>query len=160
MDSDGGALFFLLKVFLSGAGGWAFLNIVWKPWRDFQDLRRDIFSTMVYYADVHAHVARNSEVPAEDTEWGKLYREGRLRLRDLAGKLNAMHQFSFLWFHRCWAKARGYDIPRAAAHLIGMSNSRGEEHTSMKDTVNVALHFPREMTDKQHELHTNRLYGV
>jgi hypothetical protein len=134
--------------FAAAVFGWLLLEFVGRPLRKFYDLRGEIISQLVQYANLRAHYKVIYEHGEEATFEEANLSEDEIRrldtaqasLRTLAARMSAFagNESFALWVTR----TLGYNPQRASAGLMGLSNTLQEysrDRTFHRTTLADAL---------------------
>jgi hypothetical protein len=117
--------------------GYLGLNFVGKDIVSFRDLRREILQELDNTANV-------DQREGDEARWD----QASSKLRSLSVSLSALHETSN-WIVRWYFWRYDYNLPNAARHLMGISNSLGGRdwhRASHRYKVEQALKFPHELS--------------
>ena len=123
----------LLAGFAGGAIAWFATNFWGKPISKFLDLRLQAQETMLIHANIGPYLADAARVPKASEEF-----------RRIAAQIGGITATSSPLILRL-LRHRGYDLPGATEHLIGLSNSLQEPYgsdLSHREKAQRALRLP------------------
>jgi hypothetical protein len=115
--------------FLGGAAAWFATNFWGRPIAKFLELRLQAQETILFHANIGPYLADTERLPKASDD-----------LRRIAAQIGGITATSspvILWLLR----RRGYDLPAATEHLIGLSNTLTEPY-------GAPLPSHREMTQR------------
>jgi hypothetical protein len=135
-------------VLLAAAGvlGWAALEFVARPFRQFFDLRRQLRQQLFTLANIPQPKPRETAVTSqairEYDEELKIAREAQRILRDLGSQMSSFYENEF--FACNMIKYLGFDAIVAGRSLIGLSNTYvryGVDRANFHRKIENALRF-------------------
>jgi hypothetical protein len=128
---------------VSGSAAWFATKLILNPIFEIYDLRKRAHQSIIFTSNVSEIQGREAVVSAS------------ARLREVACELQAatesLNPVSKWWFR----KRHGYDLLKAGAGLIGLSNSLFDSAGGRllhKDSVSKALKLPSEVDEKTIEM--------
>ncbi|MEQ8327483.1 MAG: hypothetical protein RIE84_04450 [Parvibaculum sp.] len=151
MDGEGansleGILFYFLTYLvvptLLGVSGYLLLNFVGRDLIHFRDIRRESLHAIENTANVLKLYCDPDD-----------YRQAVALLRNLGTRLRALNQTSNIVV-RNYLRLRGYDLEKASAGFIGLSNSLDNTRwvrVAARYQIEKGLKFPHEMPEEDIE---------
>jgi hypothetical protein len=120
--------------FLGGVAAWFATNFWGRPLARFYELRQQTQETILFHANIGPYLADTERLPKASDD-----------LRRIAAQIGGITATSspvILWLLR----RRGYDLPAATEHLIGLSNTLTEPYgaarPSHREMTQRALRLP------------------
>lgn len=123
---------------IAGAFGYWFTTFHMQPILRFRNLRNQILMDFIYFAQVVKAEGLNEDMK-------KLYRERILANRKSSAQLYAAIQDLPFWYSYC-LKQKGWELEKAAKHLIGYSNTTEYDDAHKKeDAIRKNLGLPKQI---------------